>query len=52
MNNEVGTVISSLIESGEKKALIGGILADSLSICSTDPNDPEIVLNSTETIPI
>ena len=30
----------------EKRAIVSGLNADKLDICSSDPNDPEITINS------
>jgi hypothetical protein len=50
VSNEVATVMTSIVtepvNGSEKIALIGGINADNLKICSSDPNNPEIVIYS------
>ena len=50
VNSEVASVMTSIItDSGsgnEKIVVFGGLGADKLKICSSDPNAPEIVLNS------
>jgi hypothetical protein len=50
VNSEVASVMTSIItDSGsgnEKIVVFGGLGADKLKICSSDPNVPEIVLNS------
>ena len=59
VNSEVASVMTSIItDSGsgnEKIVIFGGLGADKLKICSSDPNAPEIVLNSPSlavTVPI
>ena len=50
VNSEVATVMTSVvtdsISGNEKFALFGGVNADNLKVCSTDPNNPEMVIYS------
>jgi hypothetical protein len=54
VNNEVATVMASIvtepIDGSEKIALFGGINADVLKICSSDPNNPEIAIYSPDSM--
>jgi hypothetical protein len=50
VNSEVAAVMASVItepiDGSEKTVLFGGINADNLKLCSSDPNIPEIVIYS------
>ncbi len=51
----MGSNITDLGSGNEKIALFGGINADNLQICSTDPNIPEMIIyapSAGQTIPL
>ena len=46
MSTIMTSVITDSISGNEKFSLVGGVNANSLKVCSTDPNNPEMIIYS------